>query len=172
MPLGTCAVRLERFAATLNRAVEWLCAALLAAMVLVVWAGAATRYLPGAGLSWTEELARYLMIWAALLAVSCAAWRSEHVGLDLLPQFLPAGPRRALRFAIGLCAVGFFAMLAWYGVAMTLDGRTQFSTLWGMTMELPFAAVPVSSALAAFQFLARMLCDSAGAPSAPAPSAY
>ena len=34
---------------------------------------------------------------------------------------------------------------------MTQDGATQYATIFEMTMVLPFAAVPVSSALACVQ---------------------
>jgi TRAP-type C4-dicarboxylate transport system permease small subunit len=39
---------------------------------------------------------------------------------------------------------------------MTKDGLTQYATIFGMTMVVPFAAVPVSSMLTAFQIFAVM----------------
>lgn len=159
MALSALARRVECVGRQVNRVVEWTCAGLVAAMVLVVWLGVGARYLSDGGLSWTEELARYLMIWAALLAVSCAAWWREHVGLDLVPGLLPAAVRRGLKLVIDLLCVGFFAFMCIYGIDMAIEGRSQFSTLFGLSMELPFAAVPVSSALAAFQFGVRTLTD-------------
>lgn len=164
--------RLNALGGRVNRVVEWTCGALIAAMVVIVWLGVVTRYLPVVGLTWTEELARYVMIWAALLAVSCAAYRCEHVGLDLLPRALPPGLSKPLRIAIDVLVVLFFVFLAVYGIDMALEGRMQFSTLWGLTMEVPFAAVPVSSALAAFQFLVRLVADTAGCPRPVAQTSY
>ena len=57
--------------ARLNRVVEWLCALILAVLILDVGVGVFGRYVIELPVTWTEELARYLMIWAALLAVSC-----------------------------------------------------------------------------------------------------
>lgn len=164
MSLSTWAQYLEHWGSRLNRVVEWVCIGLVAAMVLVVWLGVGARYLTDGGLSWTEELARYLMIWAALLAVSCAAYWREHVGLDLIPAMLPAQAARALKAIIDAVTVGFFLFMFVYGIEMTIEGRTQFSTLFGLTMEWPFAAVPVSSALAAVQFGVRLMTDLAGLP--------
>jgi len=160
------AERIEGIGRQLNRLVEWLCAGLVAAMILVVWIGVAARYLTDGGISWTEELSRYLMIWAALLAVSCAAWWREHVGLELFPALLPELPRRLLKLLVDGLTVAFFLFMGIYGVDMSSEGATQFSTLFGLSMELPFAAVPVSSALAAFQFGVRMITDFARLPRA------
>ncbi len=159
MNLTALAQRLETLGRQVNRRIEWLCALLVAAMIVVVWLGVGARYLTEAGLSWTEELSRYLMIWAALLAVSCAAWWREHVGLDILSSRLPEGPRRVLKVVIDALCVGFFVFMCVYGIGMTIEGGNQHSTLFGMSMQLPFAAVPVSSALAAFQFGVRLLTD-------------
>ena len=166
MSLTALAQRMEGIGRRLNRVVEWLCAGLIAVMVLVVWLGVGGRYFTQDGISWTEELSRYLMIWAALLAVSSAASWREHVGLDLIPSRLPETARRYLKLTTDGLTVGFFVFMFIYGIDMTLEGRTQFSTLFGLTMEVPFAAVPVSSALAAFQFGVRLLTDFVNLPRA------
>jgi TRAP-type C4-dicarboxylate transport system permease small subunit len=41
--------------------------------------------------SFTEELARYLMIWMALLAVSCEIAHREHIGVEFVFSRLPGG---------------------------------------------------------------------------------
>lgn len=159
MTLILFAQRSEVIGRQVNRIVEWLCGGLVAALVLIVWLGVGVRYFTDGGLSWTEEMARYLMIWAALLAVSCAAWWREHVGLEIIPALLPIPVRRGLKLVIDALTVGFFIFMCVYGIGMVLEGQSQFSTLFGLSMELPFAAVPVSSALAAFQFSVRMITD-------------
>lgn len=45
----------------------------------------------------------------------------------------------------------FFAFLAHFGIDMTVQGANQYATIFEMTMTLPFAAVPVSSALVCLQ---------------------
>src|SRR3974390_907766 len=74
---------LERVAFKLNWVLERVCAALMAALILIIWLGVFDRYIMQKGLTWTEELSRYIMIWGALLAVPCAAYYREHIGLEL-----------------------------------------------------------------------------------------
>lgn len=143
------------FGEKLNWWVERLCAALVAVLVIDIWFGIVARYVLELGITWTEELARYIMIWAALLAISCAAHRREHIGLDFISRLLPPGPRRILQVAIDSLGIAFFLFLFVYGIGMTADGASQFAMIFGMTMVVPYAAVPVSAVLTALQiFLA------------------
>jgi TRAP-type C4-dicarboxylate transport system permease small subunit len=140
-----------------NWVVERICALLMGIMVVVIWFEVVERYFLHLGHTWTEELSRYVMIWAALLAVSCGTYYREHIGLNIVQRFLPPAAARVLAIILDLVSISFFLFLAWYGIGMARDGLGQYATIFGITMVVPFAAVPVSSALAAFQVLAAML---------------
>ncbi|MBN1957426.1 MAG: TRAP transporter small permease [Desulfuromonadales bacterium] len=148
---------LDRFAYRLNWTVERVCALLIGVMVVVIWFGVIERYFLHLGMTWTEELSRYVMIWAALLAVSCGAFYREHIGLDIVRGFLPVRLGHWLMISLDLISIAFFVFLAWYGIGMTKAGMGQYATIFGMKMTIPFAAVPVSSALTAFQIFSAML---------------
>ena len=143
-------------ASRLNWFVERACALLVGAMVVIIWFEVVERYFLELGATWTEELSRYVMIWAALLAVSCGAYYREHIGLELFKQYLPSKAARTLVFVLDVIALVFFLFLTYYGIGMTASGASQYATIFGMTMVVPFAAVPVSSALTAFQVFAAM----------------
>lgn len=146
----------------LNWVVERTCAVLIAVMVLIVWFGVVSRYLVDLGATWSEELARYVMIWAALLAVSCGAYRREHIGLDFFSHALPSRARVALRAALDLVGIAFFLFLLVYGLGMASAGASQYAMIFGMTMAVPFASVPVAAALTAFQIAVTLLRTLAG----------
>ncbi|OQY52751.1 MAG: hypothetical protein B6230_02090 [Desulfobacteraceae bacterium 4572_89] len=140
----------------MNWFVERLCALLVGIMVVVIWFGVIERYFLHLGFTWTEEFSRYIMIWAALLAVSCGAFYREHIGLDIVKRFLPGKGGRILQIGLDLVSLGFFIFLAWYGMGMAKAGLGQYATIFGITMVVPFAAVPVSSSLTAFQIFVAM----------------
>lgn len=137
--------------ASINQWVEWLCAAILAVLIVDVGVGIFGRYVIELPVTWSEEFARYLMIWTALLAVSCAVARREHVAVTALLDRLPENPRRQLGAAIDALGFSFFAFLFYFGIDMAKQGATQYATIFDMSMWMPFAAVPVSSALACVQ---------------------
>jgi len=135
----------------LNWLVERICVTLVALLVLDIWFGILARYVLELGITWTEELARYIMIWAALLAVSSAAHRREHIGLNFVMHMLPPLAQRILQAVIDALGIAFFLFLCVYGIGMTVDGTSQYAMIFGMTMVVPYAAVPVSAALTALQ---------------------
>lgn len=149
--LSRWAERSAAASAWLDKQTERVCAALVAVMLVDVGLGIFGRYVVPLPVTWTEELARYLMIWVALLAISCGVARREHIAVTMLFQFLPAGARSVLGIAFDALAFAFFGFLFYFGLGMTADGASQYATIFGMTMVLPYAAVPVSAALACIQ---------------------
>lgn len=156
-PEISAAYRITALAARLDRLLGRLCAALVAAMVVIVWIGVFGRYVVDLGVTWSEELARYVMIWAALLAVPVGVHRRAHIGVELFVGYLPPAARRGLGRLLDLLGLGFFLFLGVFGLAMVRDGLHQYATIFGMTMALPFASVPVCAFLSAFQLVAGLL---------------
>lgn len=142
---------IEKIGYWINYLTERICGLLVAAMIGVVWFGIIDRYFFALGGTWTEELARYIMIWAALLAVPCCTYRREHIGLDLLFARIPSRHQIKFRLLLDLIGLAFFTFLFYYGIMMTKAGATQFATIFGMNMTVPYLSVPVASGLTMVQ---------------------
>lgn len=153
---------IEQIGFWVNYVTERFCALLIAAMIGVVWFGIVDRYFLALGGTWTEELARYIMIWAALLAVPCCTYRREHIGIDLLFRQIPVQHQVKARHLLDLLGIAFFAFLLYYGITMTRMGATQYATIFGMNMTIPYLSVPVTSALTIFQIVVCMVRNGAG----------
>ena len=68
-------------------------------MVLNVLWQVFTRYVVGIPSSFTDELARYLLIWVGILGAAYAAGRRIHVAIDILPSRLsPVAQAKLLVF--------------------------------------------------------------------------
>ncbi len=160
--LTTLALSASEMARRINKVLEWSCGLCIAGMVLIVWAGAFSRYLADMGYTWTEELARYVMIWGSLLAVPVAAYHREHIGLDLVFKYLPENVKPKMRLALDAVGLAFFLFLTWFGAGMAIKGASQYATIFGMSMALPFAAIPVTSVLTSLMIMISMLRDMAG----------
>jgi len=57
---------------------------LMVIMTLDVLWGVFTRYAMGSQASWTEELARFLLIWIGILGAAYASGQNMHLAIDLL----------------------------------------------------------------------------------------
>lgn len=156
------AVIIERIGFWTNYVTERICGLLIAAMIGVVWFGIFDRYFLALGGTWTEELARYIMIWAALLAIPCCTYRREHIGLDLVFKKFPERHQMKIRLFLDILGICFFSFLLYYGGMMTKAGATQYATIFGMNMVVPYLSVPVASALTITQIFVTMVRDSFG----------
>ena len=146
----------------INWVVERVIALLMALLVADVWLGVVARYVLRVQIPWTEELARYLMIWAALLAISSGIARREHIGFRLLLEKFPTALQKTLLIAFDVAAFAFFAFLFIYGIGMTGTGAKQFAMIFGMSMAIPYASVPVSALLACIQIVLAGIRDIGG----------
>ena len=135
----------------LARATEIVVIILLVLLVLDVWLGIMVRYFIDIPLTFTEEAARYLMIWMALLAVSVGISRRAHIGVLFLFDRTSGIPRHVLMGLIDLLGLMFFLFLFYYGIGFTVDGGRRMTMIYDIPKSVPFAAVPTASLLAAIQ---------------------
>ncbi len=137
----------------LNRLVERFCVLLLVLLILDVWLGVIVRYFIPVGWTFTEELARYLMIWAALLAVSSGISHREHIGMLVVFERFPPGGRKWLAFAFDVIAFGFFAVIFFYGLGFVDRGFSRYTMIGTIPKAYPFIGVPLAAGLACVQLV-------------------
>ena len=145
--------------ARINTAIETLVAVLMLLLVLDVWLGVVDRYYFRWQLPWPEVMARYLMIWAAMLAISCGIARREHIGLTAFLHMWPASIRRLVLILTDMLALALFLYVTWYGIAFAQSGSTRHAMIFGLSLEPFYAAIPVSAAIASVQLFLVLLRD-------------
>ncbi len=149
----------ESASAKINTIVEAIVAALMLALVLDVWLGVIDRYFFHWQLPWPETLARYLMIWAAMLAVSSGIARRDHIGLTAFIMVLPYPLRRTMLIAMDLLALALFLYVAWYGIAFTQSGAPRQAMIFGVSLAPFYAAIPVAAFLSSLQLALVLIRD-------------
>ncbi|PSK81546.1 TRAP-type C4-dicarboxylate transport system permease small subunit [Limimaricola soesokkakensis] len=147
----------DRMLTALNR---WSLIGLLTAMVCIIFANVALRYLTNHSIIWAEEVARYLMVWMTFLGAGLALRRGGHVAITALPDAL--GPRAAmvLRGVVALLLLGFAALMVKIGVdymgrmGRQLTPATRISFWWiYLAMPMGFALFAAHLALALVSYL-------------------
>ena len=74
---------LERLSRKINFWVEYLLFGLGFAMAALVAVQVFFRYVLNHSLFWSEELARYFLVWLTFLGASVAYYRKVHPGIDI-----------------------------------------------------------------------------------------
>ncbi len=149
----------ERSSHRLSRGVEIAVVGLMVLLVLDVWLGVLVRYIIDLPLTFTEEAARYLMIWMALLAVSIGIARREHIGVLILFDRLRGVARHMCLAVFDLLGLFLFGFLLYYGIGFTVSGAHQLTMIYAMPKSIPFASVPVACALACMQVVLTAIRD-------------
>lgn len=149
--IRTILLTADRYVLAANRT---LMIVVLALMAMIVFANVALRYLTDESLIWSEEVARYSMIWLTFLGIGPVFRIGGHIAVDSLHNVLPRGVALALRAAI-------FLLIAGFSLAIVRLGATLVERTWAQTTpvtEVPFglvsAAVPVGFLLALWHMAA------------------
>jgi TRAP-type C4-dicarboxylate transport system permease small subunit len=145
---------LRRFA---ERAIDLLAIATFSAMFACVLSQVFFRYFLDSPLTWSDELARYLFVWCALLGWIIAARRRSHLAISALQTRTPPRVRAALKLVAALAAVAFAVILAYYGVAITARNLDVETPSLFFTIGVVYAIVPVAAAAVALHALADAL---------------
>ncbi|MDR2442539.1 MAG: TRAP transporter small permease [Deltaproteobacteria bacterium] len=106
-------------------------------------------------LSWSEELARYLMVWTVFIGGAIGAKTGAHVGLE---AFINLFPPKLTKFALllsGIISMTFCLFLTAYGsyLVRRIIKTNQASPALEIPMGLVYAAVPIGAILMSCHFL-------------------
>ncbi len=139
-----------------DRALEAIACALLIALLITVLLGVVTRA-ADAPLSWTDEGARFLMVWLASFGWMIAGRRRAHVRIrffqGLLPPALFGLTERVIQIAVAVlgCAI------AWYAVTLVQRNLDMDATSLPLSMAWIYAPLIPAGLVMALQALAQAI---------------
>jgi TRAP-type transport system small permease protein len=152
--------------ASLDRGCRFLAKAALVGMVLVVTLQIVARYGLRAPPVWTEELARYLMVWGGLLGATLAFRRAADPVI-MTPEETGRSPAAiAARLAVAATTIIFIAPILYYSLfgpgfdfSRGFMMRSYARTTPGLGINLAFvaAAIPTCCAILLVHLAARLV---------------
>jgi len=131
----------------IDRILEAICAALLAATVLIAFTAVFFRYVLGSALSWSFEASLALLTYITFLGAYLAARKSAHLKVEVLVARLPIRAQ-ALVFSLNqLIILGIAYVMVRYGVRQVWMFHDQKSLVIELPLSLLYAAIPLSGVL-------------------------
>lgn len=146
-------LRLDREVARWERVAAVL---LLAITVCIVILQIFFRYVLNDSLSWSEEAARYLFIWAAVLGFSSSIEARRLFSFDMVATMLPPAGKLVCRALYGVAVVVFVWALVVHGGYLASITMNQSSPAMNMPMSIAYAALPVGGVLMTLHFVAAL----------------
>ncbi len=133
-----------------------LCVFCFAAMTVVAILGVFFRYVMQSPFMWTEEVARYLLVWLGFTAVSIALRQNKHIKVEILAGLVPQIIAKLIGYVVDVLIAIFFTVLLWQGYLMTINNIMMAST-FQLSMSWILAAVPVAAALTLVQLFLNVI---------------
>jgi len=144
---------MKQIRSQLDKIIELLLVSILSAMVINVLWQIITRYFSASPSSFSDELARYLMIWLGLIGSAYVSGKKEHVSIDYFLKKLNHKKRvllnRLIDFIILLFA--FFVMIIGGGhlVFVTIK-LEQLSPSLQIPLGFVYSVIPLSGLIIIF----------------------
>ena len=123
---------------------------LMSLMTLDVLWGVFTRYVMGDQASWTEELARFCLIWIGILGAAYASGKKMHLAIDLLSPTLSPQKQKIWERTIRILIIVFaLAVLVVGGLRLIYISQKlgQMSPALNIPIWLVYAVIPLSGLL-------------------------
>lgn len=111
---------------------------IMAVMVINVLWQVASRFIIGTPSSFTDELARYLMIWIGILGAAYVSGRNMHVAIDVLPRRFSPPTQKRLMLVVRLLII-FFCL-----TAMVIGGSRLVYITYVLGQNSPALQVPLA----------------------------
>ena len=131
------------------RLVDHVIVAGLALMVILVFTNVVLRYGFGSGITVSEELSRYLLVWITFVGGAAAMFTHHHLGVNSLVVRLPPFGKKicaVLNILLMLLCFGYFFYGSWQQTMVNLDVG---STAMDMPMSYFYGVGMFFSAVAA-----------------------
>ncbi len=106
---------------------------------------------------WSEEAARYLMIWMGMLGSVIALRKGRHIGVTALVDILPKKVSFIVGIFVRISMAGLLGIITYYGFNLALFNYSQLSAAMEIPMMIPYMAIPVGSVMMIIDLMAELL---------------
>lgn len=144
---------LEKIKTNIDVVLKWVLVVIMAVMTINVLWQVFSRFVLQSPSSFTEELARYMLIWIGILGAAYVAGQKMHLAIDLLPTKLTGKSKAYLDLFINLSILIFAAVVMVVGgirlVIITLL-LNQISAAMQIPLGYIYTVLPISGLLMVF----------------------
>jgi TRAP-type transport system small permease protein len=129
---------------------------LSAAFLITISLQVLFRYVIQQPLPWTEELSRYLFVWAALIGAAVSVGRNDQFTIPILYDNLPARLQHLLDIVIQMLGLGFAGLMIWYGFIMAGRLMMADSPVLPVPQGAVYLVIPIAGIYMAVHLLWRL----------------
>jgi len=139
---------MKRLVERLERIQVWISFGFISVITVCVSVQVFVRYVLQKPLFlWTEELARFVLIWMVFLGIGVGVKNDAHFAMDVLPPLLGRRWGAVVRLFNDLCMGTILILLILAGLRFSWFGMFQFSPNMEILMVWIFISIPIGGVL-------------------------
>jgi len=137
------------WATRIERSLDMILGLMLLTLVLALFYQVFGRYVIGRAPSWTEEVARMLVAWMAMLGTGACLRDGGHVAVGVLVNSVTPRVRLVLLAIRDIAVMATAGVMGWAGVRFAMLNADQDSAALEIPMSIPYSAMAVGAVLVA-----------------------
>lgn len=144
----------------LNNLEEYILIMLFPIMTIIVFISTMFRYFKLGAIPWSEELARYLMVWIAYIGASLGIKRNAHLGVEIVVNKLPEKLKivsQYIRVAI-ILIFNLLIIIFSYRIMKHQINMGQISPALAIPIWMAYLAIPVGALLMFIRSIQIIIC--------------
>lgn len=115
------------------------------------------RYLFNTGFTWTEEGARYGMIWMVFLGTAYIVLNADHVKVTVIEDMLKGTPKKIILMVQDIVSLIFVGLVFWFSIGQVKLAAMGTSANTGLNSAIPYAVFPIAMAVCIWAYIYRLI---------------
>ena len=132
---------------------DWIAFVFFWALSAVIFLQFFTRYALNDSASWTEEIARYLLICTVFIGAAIGVRKNNHIQVDFLYRILPKPLMRVMSTLVDTARIAFLAYATWLTFQLLMRIGGQQMSVIDLPIGLVYSVVLVGFALMTWRAL-------------------
>lgn len=129
----------------LNKYLTMIMGVFLGIMSVVIIFQVFSRFFLGFPLPWSEELARFLMVYTVFLGAAIALRHQKLISIEIIAENVSKNSRRILKTLANVISIAFFLVVFVKGLQIMAKVDNQVSAALQIPMSIAYAALPIGA---------------------------
>lgn len=130
---------------TLVRLMEWILIGALGLMVVLVFANVVLRYGFNQGITFSEEVSRFLFVWVVFIGSVLTLRDHGHLGVHMLTKRLSLTGKKVCKLLADVATLACCVLITWGGWQVVRLEITNIAPISGIPLGVVFSALLICS---------------------------
>lgn len=147
---------LNRISNVIDKMCKHIVTYLLVIISVFLFVQVVARFIFNTGTFWTDELARFSMVWIVFLGAAIATRENTLINVDLVESLYPK-TKKPLYIFQAFISLAFYVLLLIIGWETMGLVQAQRSPNMGISMSILYASIPISMIIAIFHQVVQLI---------------